>query len=278
MFIDCWTHLSASNKKKSHQKKKRNMVLEEAPGMTWRMRQKIEKWEKDHYPSGVPDPLVNTEEEIERYKRDRQRRVNLLWSYEVEDARMQGKLKAVKESAYRDEIGDRDGSREKGRQAFFVTVNPSSDVDVATFTAAVSKYVDQKHVVAAEYVYEQRGSTETEAGQGMHVHALVTTSTNTADFKKRTQAKFAKLCGNEKHVHISFVRPEWMEDKREYMRGKKNGEGKDVKVGIDQIWRLREKLEPYYKKDGEQEEDRRSINSRSGSQEVHEEDCGSTVT
>lgn len=256
-------------------------MLEDAPGMTWRMRQKVEKWEREYTGGGEPRlEYGNSEEEVARFQRLRQNYVNLLWSYEVDDARMQGKLKAVKESAYRDEIGDRDGSREKGRQAFFVTVNPSSDVDVATFTAAVSKYVDQKHVVAAEYVFEQRGSTETEAGQGMHVHALVTTSTNTADFKKRTQAKFAKLCGNEKHVHISSVRPEWMEDKREYMRGKKNGEGKDVKVGIDQIWRLRENLKDIYIKNAPtaQEEDRRSINSRSGSQEVHEEDCGSTGT
>lgn len=220
-------------------------MLEDAPGMTWRMRQKVEKWERE-YPGGSPTPGINTEEELELYKRRRQNYVNLLWSYEVDDARMQGKLKAIKESAYRDEIEGRDGSKEKGRQAFFVTVNPSSDVDVATFTSAVHKYVEQKHVVAAEYVFEQRGSTETEAGQGMHVHALVTTSTNTADFKKRTQAKFVKLCGNEKHVHISSVRPAWMEDKREYMRGKKTGEGKDVKVEIDKIWRVREKLEEYY--------------------------------
>jgi len=254
------------------------MALEEAPGMTWRMRQKLEKWEKEHYPV-APDPLVNTEEEIERYKRDRQRYVNILWKYEVEDARMQGILKSVKESAYREHYTGE--SAVSKTQTYFVTVNPKDDVELSTFVSDVSKYVDQKHVVSAEYVFEQRGSVEVDAGQGMHVHALVTTSTNQADFKKRTHAKFARLCGNEKHIHISPVRPEWMEDKREYMRGKKNGEGKDVKVGIDQIWRLREKLEPYYKKNGghlsRQEEDRRTINSGSGSQEVHEENCDSTV-
>jgi len=241
--------------------------------MTWRMRQLVQKWERQR-----ECPYEPTEEELEQWRVDRQNHINLLWKHEVEDAKMQGILKAVKEHAYREHYESGSSSGSAKTQTFFVTVNPKADVSVADFVKETSKYVDQKHVVSAEYVFEQRGSVDVDAGQGMHVHALVTTSTNQADFKKRTQAKFARLCGNEKHIHISPVRPEWMEDKRKYMRGHKTGEGKDVKVAIDQIWRARENLQDYYIHPHANQLPQASCSSvQTSSQEVHEENCDFTV-
>lgn len=211
--------------------------MEEAPGLTWRMRKMLEKW--DNQNELAEDA---TEEEVSDWKERRRQQRNLYWKWECEDAKCQGILKARKEEAYREAIGQ----KESGESIYFVTVNPKDDVSLEDLVKHTEKYTAQKHVTSADWVYEQRGSAEEQAGTGKHVHMLVTTKTCKSDFIKRTQGKFKALVGNERHVHISHVKPEWVADKRKYMQGEKTGDGKDVKVQIDKVWREKNNLLPYY--------------------------------
>jgi hypothetical protein len=66
-------------------------------------------------------------------------------------------------------------------------------------------------------------------------------------FKRDTRNTFKTLVGNpETHVDIRPVKPEWIEEKRAYMKGGKTGEGKAEKVAMDRVWRAQNNLEEYY--------------------------------
>lgn len=156
---------------------------------------------------------------------------------------MQGILKAHKERAYREAIGDA-GAVEK-EAYYFVTVNPKPEIELQALQKQVDGYVKQKHVESVEWVYEQRGTCESDSGHGKHVHMLVKTNTNKADFAKRTVGKFKTLVGNAKHVDIRVVKTEWLEDKRKYMRGEKEGDGKKEKCEEDVRWRARNNIQSY---------------------------------
>ena len=48
-------------------------------------------------------------------------------------------------------------------------------------------------------------------------------------------------------VNVQFCGENWAEDKKEYILGKKKGEGKDIKQDFDKIWREKNNLKEYYK-------------------------------
>lgn len=208
--------------------------------MSWRMRTALNRWRKEYF-AGLHDEDSQIREAYEAmYIAER----DALHRAEVDDAKYQGKMKAIKEQSYRDEIAD--SKFVKDDTLYWVTVNPKDDVELLTFISHVEKYVRQKHVDGAEYVYEQRGDSEATQGKGMHVHMLVKTNTKPADFKKRTFAKFKGLVGNDKHVWVTPCPSQFLKDKRAYMQGHKTGAGKDVKCEFDTIWRRQNCLQSYY--------------------------------
>lgn len=202
--------------------------------MTLRMRKQIATWEKTHE---CPDD----DQGIQQWKLDRQHELNKMWAHETEDAYLQGILKAHKERGYKDTIGVDPKERN-----YWVTVNPKEDIPLETFVKETAKFVKQKHIDKAEYVFEQRGATTEEEGKGKHLHMLVKGNSNPADFIKRCKAKFEKFVGTEKHIHITQCPTEFHNDKREYMKGHKTGEGKAEKVAHDAPWREKNNLQQYY--------------------------------
>lgn len=221
----------------AHLSERPKVVFPSYPGFpTYRMRTKIDKYRTVHAAELCDPEMQEVAETL------LQNMIQTWWREECEHAYADGILKQIKEEAYRSASSN---VRPK-TDTFFVTINPDPSTSLETLTTTVGKYVDMKFVESAEYVFEQRGSTVEDAGKGAHVHMLVKTKTNVADFKKRTHAKFSKLVGHEKHVDIRPVLPQHVDDKREYMRGYKTGEGKSEKVLIDVIWREKYNLQPYY--------------------------------
>lgn len=161
---------------------------------------------------------------------------------EENDALFQGRMKALKERAYRESMG----IAQPDEGLYYVTVNPAPEVPLEKFEKVTEKYVKAAHVEGTEYVYEQRGSTEAEAGKGMHMHMLVKTNTKPSDFKKRTRNAFKNIVGNDAHIWIMSCPKAYINDKRVYMQGYKTGEGKAEKVAVDRIWRPQNNLQEYY--------------------------------
>lgn len=174
---------------------------------------------------------------IERYHTD-------LYESMCIASRAEGHQKAIKENAYREKI--KMSEKPAKDDVYFVTVNPKPDVVVDDLEKATSKYVKTKLVEAAEYVFEQRGSSTEDMGTGAHAHMLIKTSTNNADFVKRTRSSFAKIVGNPNAVHIVRCPRKFIPDKREYMQGRKTGDGKQAKTAMDSVWRQNKNLQPYY--------------------------------
>lgn len=253
------------------------------------MRVKLEQWTDKNPP---PDE----EEEIPEWKNRFQQARNRFWQQEVEDAKAKAHLKAVQDAEatlIRKKVqeGEYQGIEElqeyqqllrnKNKNGgamhlyYFVTVNCKPDVQLSELTTKVDKYVQRKFIKKAEWVYEQRGSTELEMGKGMHCHILVTQRGDCHDgqFKQNTRNTFKTLVGNpQTHVDIRAVKPEYVDDKREYMRGQKTGEGKVEKCEIDVIWRQKNNLEKYYiQTNGEEEETEQHEDNSEEEDEVQQE-------
>jgi len=215
----------------------RPSIAEEYPRpygcMTHRMRRLYNKY--------ITSLGVNHPDELESFRDQINLFIDSLWREECEDAYCQGVLKSIKENGYRQY------QKLKSIDSFqWVTVNPKPETSFESFKKDVDKYVNQKHIEAAEYVYEQRGSNDDTMGQGFHVHLLVKTKTNKADFEKRTRAKFSKYCGNDKHIYMKSCPLKFIKDKQAYMRGEKIEPGKETKCEIDKLWRIKNNLNQYY--------------------------------
>lgn len=204
------------------------------PGcMNFRMRKAYKKW-RDGFATPPAQDICDRE-------------IEYLWKLECENAIAEGKLKAIREKAYRDEIRKDSPAPMQLKNYHFVTVNPAPDTDLNVMETVVDSWVKQKYIESVEYVYEQRGDSEETMGQGMHIHAIVKTNTKPSDFKKRVSQKFRNLVGSEKHVYITPIKNEkWLNDKKAYIRGDKNGDGKKEKTSIDRIWRENNYLKEIY--------------------------------
>lgn len=253
-----------------HLSERPNVEFPEYPGYpNHRMRTKIQRFRKEHA-SELHDPsMVETAEALLKNM------TLIWWREECENAYAEGILKAVKEQAYTSQIKPKFKT-----DTYLVTVNPAPSVQLHELKQSVEQYVDMKFVKEVDLVYEQRADTEETAGKGMHVHMLVKTNTNNADFQKRTRPKFEHLVGiPDLHVDIRPVHPAHIADKRNYMRGNKTGEGKAEKVVIDRVWRIKNNLNNYYTyRDGTWKEDQEDVHtSTEDNPQGSSECCADTV-
>lgn len=131
---------------------------------------------------------------------------------------------------------------------WFITVNPKDGVDLRKFIKAVEKYTRRSMLTNAEYVFEQRGDSDSNRGRGFHTHMLVTQNGKYNDkcFRDNTYNTFKNFVGNQQHVYMYPVTGQAIEDKRSYMKGNKTGDGKDIKVIQDAIWRSEINISSYY--------------------------------
>lgn len=134
----------------------------------------------------------------------------------------------------------------------FITVNPKPKIPFEDFKKKMEKLANRNIFNNALYVYEQRGSTEEEAGKGFHCHMLCERNLNYKPTKVVSCIKNTckSLCNvkDKRVLNIQLIGEEFMNDKRQYILGhNKTGEGKSVKQNIDDYWRKKNNLNNHYK-------------------------------
>lgn len=134
----------------------------------------------------------------------------------------------------------------------FITVNPKPKIPFEDFKKKMEKLANRNIFNNALYVYEQRGSTEEEAGKGFHCHMLCERNLNYKPTKVVSCIKNTckSLCNvkDKRVLNIQLIGEEFMNDKRQYILGhNKTGEGKSVKQNIDEYWRKKNNLNNHYK-------------------------------
>lgn len=100
-----------------------------------------------------------------------------------------------------------------------------------------------KGLQACNYVIEQRGVIEEEAGLGAHFHALLLLNSSEQMGQPARQITrickmFAKYQTTSTHyLQVKKVSKEKYFSKLEYIRGEKDEPEKQIKVGVDKLWR-----------------------------------------
>jgi len=133
----------------------------------------------------------------------------------------------------------------------FITVNPKSSILLADFIKSVEKAVKRNIFTSYRYVYEQRGSSESELGKGFHCHLLAKRNLDYKPSKVSVllQNTFKDIVGNSKNnslLNIQHIGSDFAKDKDEYMTGLKTGDNKNTKQLMDVIWRKMNKLQTVY--------------------------------
>lgn len=235
-------------------------------------------WKTKYMASKLESLTQNPEEEDDEYlSRLRQKKADL-WKLEVDDAKARAYLKAIQDAQaiiirnkieaedfegmpelqeLYSQIRNKNGNGGAIYSHYWVTVNVAPGVLLADVQTKVRKYVHRRMLCKSEWVYEQRGSTDDEAGKGLHVHLLVQPAKpiSLTSIRKNTYNTFKSLVGNEKCVCVLACKTETdVEKRRRYMSGEKDDDEKMVKCAVDKKWRLKNNLQDMYTyKNGEDE-------------------------
>lgn len=132
----------------------------------------------------------------------------------------------------------------------FITFNPSSRQDFQTCFHAVERYMKLKYIEKGMFVVEQRAEDFLELGKGFHFHILVWHSCpKLSHFRRDAQRVFQSFCDVEKTGCLNFRcnrKDRDIENRKEYILGKKVGEDKEGKQNGDKEFRKIQKIEEYY--------------------------------
>lgn len=139
--------------------------------------------------------------------------------------------------------------KEKMKPFYFITISPKEDIDKNDFFESISQCVNWIFMEEGMYAYEQRGTTET---KGLHCHILLMKyNVKPKTLIKRLTDKFKKFCephkgSYENVINVRQKRAEFLQDKIDYITGKKHDDDKPEKVFRDKIMRKELGLEEYY--------------------------------
>lgn len=124
---------------------------------------------------------------------------------------------------------------------FMITIRPKDDmVTFETFKENVELFVSELPFVELEYCFEQKGESLIEMGRGFHTHILFST-------KKLNywQSHILRSCKVKKYGFLKYTKPNCiqvdnvicLERAKEYIRGIKNDEDKELSCSFDKVWR-----------------------------------------
>lgn len=132
--------------------------------------------------------------------------------------------------------------------AGFITINPQTNdpTIIPELLKLCEKCVVKYWVSKYAYVIEQRSDDPANIF-GVHAHLLIQRDIKPSHFEREVRSTFKKLVGiPSKHIHISWKRRDWVNDKLEYMLGHKTGDKKDLKIPVDKYMRERYDIKPIY--------------------------------
>lgn len=176
-----------------------------------------------------------------------------------------GKDKAIKEQAYREQTSKysvenrKTGNKGKidyGPKAetgmMYVTVTPEHSTTLEQFKTTVEKWRSNRYIESVTYAYEQSGNDESTMGNHKHIHAIVKTNETPAKFEKNIRSNFKEICKNKNSIDVKkLLYQQFVNDKLEYIKGNKTGEGKDEKCEMDKPWRQQNNLQDLYEYENE---------------------------
>lgn len=132
----------------------------------------------------------------------------------------------------------------------FVTINPKPTVTLEELKTACEKLVNRQMFSAYALAFEQRASAPEEAGKGFHVHILMRRNLNykPCRIKKNMCNTIKNICNvqDSRVFNVQFIGEDFALDKMKYIKGGKTGDGKDLKMDIDDIFRKNNNLEKIY--------------------------------
>lgn len=134
----------------------------------------------------------------------------------------------------------------------FITISPVNTVDYIELIQYAEKFVKLKFIVNYCYVLEQRFSgvpdeRHKKLGDGMHMHFFIQKSDYKPSHVRRDVKRiFAKIKCN---IDVSFRYERDIDKTFNYILGSKKDEEKQKKQEQDVIWRLENKIKPFYGKD-----------------------------
>lgn len=124
------------------------------------------------------------------------------------------------------------------KKAYLVTINWDPAHSVDSLQKVFNKVLQKKWLKNISYTHEQRGEILPHLGNGYHIHILIEDSDKTTFQVHREIYNTVKAyVGNKKHVDVQPVKPDWIQDKRDYISGKKFDPEKEDKLTLDTIFR-----------------------------------------
>lgn len=124
---------------------------------------------------------------------------------------------------------------------YFVSVSPRPGTGVEPLLKKIQKLAKKRSIEGTMYCIEWNKNQEP------HCHILVhQLQCSDTDFRKNTKNTFKNLVDNTRCINIRGVPEDWIEEKKEYIRGEKWDTEKDEMIEYDRYKREQLGLEPYY--------------------------------
>lgn len=121
---------------------------------------------------------------------------------------------------------------------FLITINWDPTHPVESLQPILNKVISKKWIVRYMLTHEQRGEDESEIGKGYHNHILVErVDKKLSEVHREVFNTVKNYVGHKKHVDVQQVKPEWLQDKRDYVLGLKFDSSKQDKLEIDKLFR-----------------------------------------
>lgn len=136
----------------------------------------------------------------------------------------------------------------KKENLIWVTINPAPTTKLGDFLGKLEKASTKAWIKTYWYNIEQRGETLETAGSGLHSHFLIISK----NYKRISQVRdefyntFKSLIGNKKHVCVKSYPLSMLQDKIDYLEGKKWDDDKQTKIAVDNYFREKNKLPLLY--------------------------------
>lgn len=123
--------------------------------------------------------------------------------------------------------------------AHLITINWDSNAHtVQELQKPLNKVLSKKWLKNILLAHEQRGEILPDLGKGYHNHILVEgVDKPVSQIHREIFNSVKNYVGNSRHVDVQPVKQEWLQDKKDYLTGKKYDPEKEQKQNIDIIFR-----------------------------------------
>lgn len=123
--------------------------------------------------------------------------------------------------------------------AHLITINWNSNAfSVQELQKPLNKVLSKKWLKDILVSHEQRGEILPDMGKGYHVHILAEgVNKPVSQIHREIYNTVKDYIGNKKHLDIQTVKKEWLQDKKDYLTGKKYDASKEQKMNLDIIFR-----------------------------------------